>query len=82
MSDFDRTYRLDRLYFKFMKPKDIPLIYLDKFAMALHEDGFINIRPNHRYSDTDKMVSGNHRKALFKLIEKFKKGVSHETILP
>lgn len=77
---FSRSYRLDTLHHKFLKPKSIPIDRLEEFAVALWEAKFIDFVPNkdqrnpniERYADTDKMTSREHRDELFKIVESFK----------
>lgn len=67
-----RTYRIDRLYHRFLKPKGIPLDQLPALATRLQTAGFIDL--GHvaglgRYIETTKLISRDHRDELFKLIQ-------------
>ena len=75
-SQRDRTFRLDRLYHQFLKPKSIKLEKLPLFVTKLYESGFIDLYHNfgddERYSETEKLTSRNNRDELFKIIEGLK----------
>lgn len=75
-SQHDRTFRLDRLYFQFLKPKSIELEKLPLFVTKLYESGFIELYhdfgDDERYSETKKLTSRNNRDELFKIIEGLK----------
>lgn len=75
-SQHDRTFRLDRLYHQFLKPKNIELEKLPLFVTKLYESGFIELYHNYgddeRYSETKKLTSRQHRDVLFKIIEGLK----------
>ena len=72
MTDFNRTFRIDKLYHQFLKPKDIKYIHVDAFAIALYNAGFIRWEGDNRYSETRKLIKQEHKKELFKLIQEFK----------
>lgn len=70
----NRTFKLDRLYHRFLKPKRISIDRLPLLATKLYEQGFIEIFRDprdpdlERYLETDKLISGEHKNELFKLI--------------
>lgn len=72
-SQHDRTFRLDRLYHQFLKPKGIELEKLPLFVTKLYESGFIELYHNfgddERYSETEKLTGREHRDELFKIIQ-------------
>lgn len=75
-SQHDRTFRLDRLYFQFLKPKGLSIELLHEFQLLMIEHGFINMEDGReRYTETQKLTSREHRDELFKLIQ----GLCHET---
>lgn len=73
----DRTFRIDRLYHKFLKPKNIPIEKLHDLIQLLDSSGFIELVLQHdeidtasdRYIETEKLTSRQHRDELFKLIQ-------------
>lgn len=72
-----KTFRLEKLYFKFLKPKNIPIEKLQELADLLHEQNFIhyvyqNQTNGLRYSETEKLTGREHRDELFKLIGSLK----------
>lgn len=72
-----KTFRLDNLYFKFLKPKGIPIEKLQSFADKMHEQNFIDyvyLNPTNglRYAETEKLTSRQYRDELFKLVESMK----------
>ncbi len=76
-SQHDRTFRLDRLYHQFLKPKNIELEKLPLFVTKLYESGFIEIfryptSELERYSETEKLANRQNRDELFKIIEGLK----------
>lgn len=74
-SQHDRTFRIDRLYFQFLKPKGISIDRLSDFQIEMIEQGFINMEPClERYSETLKLTGRQHRDELFKIIERIKHG--------
>lgn len=77
MSNFKRTFRKDRLYFRYLKPKRVGLQYLDDFAMLLEAKGFIDLLPGDRYQETDKLTDRKDNQELFKLITK---GLKHDSL--
>ena len=74
----DRTFKMDRLYFQFLKPKGIHRDNLFELFDSLYQSGFIQIAPDDagtnetRYIETEKLTSRQHRDELFKLIEGLK----------
>ena len=74
----DRTFRIDRLYFQFLKPKGIHRDKLFELFDSLYQSGFIQIVPDDawtnesRYTETEKLTGRLHRDELFKLIEELK----------
>jgi len=76
-NEFDRTFRLDRLYHRFLKPRDIPLKYLDRFIDLLNMEGFIELLPDDRYQETPKLTGRANKKEFFKLIWRFKGSVQN-----
>ena len=77
----DRTFKMDRLYFQFLKPKGIHRDKLFELFDLLYQSGFMQIVPDDagtneaRYIETEKLTSRQHRDELFKLIQ----GLCHET---
>ena len=72
-SQHDRTFRLDRLYFQFLKPKGIGLDQLEDLMILMIEHGFINMDGSlERYSETGKLTSRQHKDELFKIIEELR----------
>lgn len=76
-SQHDRTFRLDRLYHQFLKPKGIELEKLPLLVTKLYESGFIEIfryptSELERYSETEKLANRQNRDELFKIIEGLK----------
>ena len=74
----DRTFKMDRLYFQFLKPKGIHRDKLFELFDSLYQSGFIQIVPDDagtneaRYIETEKLTGRLHRDELFKLIEELK----------
>ena len=79
MNPLNRTFRLDRLYHQFLKPKGIPLDKLPFLVSKLYEAGFIEVfhenndPDSERYFETEKLTSREHRDDLFKIIQELKK---------
>ncbi len=77
---FSRSYRLDTLYHKFLKPKNIPIDRLEEFAVSLWESRFIDFIPNkdvnnpniERYEETEKMLLRQNQDELFKIVRSLK----------
>lgn len=73
-----RTFKLDRLYHQFLKPKGIDTDKLHFFVTKLYEAQFIVLfhegtSPDvERYAETEKLTSRLHRDELFKIIEGLK----------
>ena len=73
---FIQTYRLDRLYHMFLKPKDVPIEQLGEFVARMYEAGFIEvfqsreIPDGERYAETEKLTSRQHRDELFSIIQR------------
>lgn len=68
-----RTFRLDRLYHQFLKPKGGSIEQLPVLAARLYEAGFIEITRDpdselERYVETDKLLSREHTKELFAIV--------------
>lgn len=69
-----RTFRLDRLYHQFLKPKGILIDQLPILVTKLYEAGFIEVfhdelNPSlERYSETEKLTNRKHGDELFKII--------------
>lgn len=73
MNRFPRTFRLDRLYYQFLRPNGMPLTLLQDFASRLEVHGFIRLNDDgERYSETDRL-SGGHHQELFRLITTMQK---------
>lgn len=74
----DRTFRMDRLYFQFLKPNLIGMDQLPFLATKMFEAGFIEIFLDdsdpelERYAENPKLYTGHHKKELFKIIEGLK----------
>lgn len=72
-SQHARTFRLDRLYFQFLKPKGLSIELLHELQTLMIEHGFINMEDGlERYSETEKLTSRQHRDELFKIIQGLK----------
>ena len=74
MTKPERTFRIDRLYNQFLKPKNIPLDRLPFLVSKLYEARFIELygQPDseaERYSENEKLTSRQHRDELFKIIQ-------------
>ena len=69
-----RTFRTDRLYHQFLKPRSIELEKLPLLVTKLYESGFIELYHNfgddERYSETEKLTGREHRDELFKIVSK------------
>jgi len=76
-NEFDRTFRLDRLYHRFLKTRDMPIECLDEFATTLQLGGFIELLPDDRYQETPKLTGRANKKEFFKLIWRFKGSVQN-----
>ena len=69
--NFERTYRIDRLFHKFLKSKGVSAQHLGYLSYLLESFGFIRVSPDkERYIETEKLTSGKNRETLFKIIEK------------
>lgn len=68
MSNFKRTFRIDRLFYKYLKPKRVGKQYLNDFAMLLEAHGFIDLLPGDRYQETEKLTGRDNNQELFKLV--------------
>jgi len=72
---FTRTYKTERLYHQFLKPKGISIDKLPFLVARLYSQGFIelfrsSVEPDYeRYAETEKLTSRQHRDELFKLIQ-------------
>ncbi|HZX13686.1 MAG TPA: hypothetical protein VFF49_04725 [Thermodesulfobacteriota bacterium] len=68
-----RTFRTDRLYHQFLKPKSISLEKLPLLVTKLSEAQFIELHHNfgdgERYSETEKLTGRKHRDELFKILQ-------------
>jgi hypothetical protein len=69
MSDFKRTFRLDRLYHQFLKPRGLCQADAHVLAHALTREGFIEMVDADRYSETEKLTSRMHRDELFRTVQ-------------
>lgn len=69
-----RTFRTERLYHQFLKPKGIELEKLPLLVTKLYEAQFIELYHNfgddERYSETEKLTGREHRDELFKIVSK------------
>lgn len=78
-----RTFSLERVYHQLMKSRQVPREKLADVVSLLVERGFIElVLPEHedgelRYSENEKLTSGENKKELFKLLEKVKHGASN-----
>lgn len=73
--EYRETHRLDRLYFKFLKPRGMSRDLLESMAVRLFEAGFIDLLQDEsgnieRYSENEKLTSRQHRDELFKIVNK------------
>lgn len=73
--NYAKTFRIDKLYHKFLKPKGIPTSFIESLASRLQNHGFILVQDD-RYQETDKLTSREHRDELFKIIQ----GVKDESL--
>lgn len=71
MTPYKRTYRIDKLYHQFLKPKGIPQDRLPDLIDRLTREGFIEVIQG-RYIELDKMTSGKHKKELFNITRSFR----------
>jgi hypothetical protein len=74
-----RTFMLGKLYFQFLRPKGIPIQQLPFLVTKLYEAEFIVVYASNgalledeRYTETPKLLSGENRDELFKIIESLK----------
>lgn len=77
-----RTFRLDRLHHKFLKPNNISIEKLPFLVSKLYEAGFIEVWKDgydhisntyiERYSETEKLTSRKYKNELFKIIGSLK----------
>lgn len=70
---YDRTFRIDRLYHRFLRRQRISYEALGALSVLLEVRGFIKVTADkERYSETEKLLSGEHKKELFKILQKLK----------
>lgn len=74
-SQHDRTFRLDRLYHQFLKPKGLSLDLLPRLVSTLYEARFIDLYTSEdleteRYTELPKLLNRQHKDELFKIIQK------------
>jgi hypothetical protein len=62
------TYRLDRLYYQLLKPRQGKRESLTALVTKLEEANFIKVMQG-RYSETEKLTNSQNRKELFKLVQ-------------
>lgn len=73
-----KTFRIDRLYHQFLKPKGIAMEKLPFLVSQLYEAEFIEVFRDpkdpdlERYLETEKLTSRKHRDELFKIIQGLK----------
>jgi hypothetical protein len=66
-----KTYKTERLYHQLLSPKNIPADQLPFLISKLYEAGFIEVftvLEDERYLETEKLLSGEHKNELFKII--------------
>jgi len=73
-----RSFKLESLYHRFLKPKDIDISDLPRFVSMMYAAGFIDLYHDNedpdveRYVELEKLTSREHRDELFKLIQSLK----------
>ena len=68
-----RTFRIDRLYHRFLKPQGISIKNLGAFIVILEAMSFIKTNlEKDRYEETPRLSEGESKKDLFKIIQKLK----------
>lgn len=75
MNTHQRTFRLDRLYFQFLKPQGIGMNALPRLISTLYEARFIDLYADkdletERYVELPKLLNRQHKDELFKIIQK------------
>jgi hypothetical protein len=68
MNHHSRTFKVDKLYHQFLKPKGISESMLVPLVGFLVEAEFISMSDVDRYIELHKLTSGEHKNELFKLI--------------
>lgn len=74
-----RTFRIDRLYHKFLKPQGMSSDLVGILATRLQDHDFIAIHWDDerllgdRYEETEKLTNRKNKDELFKLINEIKK---------
>jgi hypothetical protein len=71
------TYRLDTIYFRFIAPAGGSMEALKNVAEALQARAFIVIN-GERFTETQKIISGEHKNELFKCINKAMRGLPYD----
>lgn len=73
MTPYKRTYRIDKLYHQFLKPKGLGYNRLLDLLDGLTRADFIEVDASTaRYTENDKMTDGKHRKELFDIVRRLK----------
>lgn len=67
---YKHTYRIDRLYHQFLKPKSIGANKLEELIYELTFAGFVQIVDDDRYFETDKLINKENKDELFKIIQR------------
>jgi hypothetical protein len=62
--EYSRTFRVDRLYHQFIKPRSLS-IDVNTLASDLHIRGFIKLLTYDRYLETAKLTERKHNKELY-----------------
>ena len=65
-----KRLRFTKIYFRFMMPKNIPLEYYSEVIFWLNNKDFIQVSGT-RYTESEKLLSGNHSKELDKILNMF-----------
>lgn len=77
----EKSFKLEKLYHRLLKPRGIPISGLPSLVTRLYEAGFIEVfhivdNPDEeRYTPTDKMTSRDHRDEFFKIVNQTKEYV-------
>jgi len=74
-----RTFNIERVYHQLMKSRDVPREKLSDVVSALASHDFIELHlqgKDIRYSENEKLTDRQHKRELFKLLERVKRGKS------
>lgn len=69
MNLLNRTFSVNQLYYKFLKPHGFSTAKSVSFALGLEKSGFIILLENNtRYIELEKMQSKSYKRELYKLV--------------